>query len=171
MAWIFKIGISRNTKCDNLVGFLKSGHKWWFRDVPTVVSTDHHSDKIATTANSLTSTKISIWMKILKFQLPVALHNTYICMYVLCSVNKEFPRHYLTKNLKITSFGDFKSIYITTTLQNLGTSLVVFGKGWILLQREEECHLPATRWQSSMQLKVHYKTLITQYTYAFILHM
>ena len=27
------------------------------RDVPTVVSTDHHSDKIATTTNSLTSTK------------------------------------------------------------------------------------------------------------------
>ena len=26
--WIFKIGISRNTLCDNLVGFPKSGRKW-----------------------------------------------------------------------------------------------------------------------------------------------
>ena len=33
------------------------------RDVPTVVSTDHHSDKIAITTNSLISTKISTPMK------------------------------------------------------------------------------------------------------------
>ena len=35
------------------------------RDMPTMVSTDHHSDKMATTINSLTSTKISTRMKIL----------------------------------------------------------------------------------------------------------
>ena len=29
------------------------------RDVPTVVGTNHHSDKMTTTTNSLTSTKIS----------------------------------------------------------------------------------------------------------------
>ena len=29
------------------------------RDVPTVVGTDHHSDKMTTTTNSLTNTKIS----------------------------------------------------------------------------------------------------------------
>ena len=32
-------------------------------NVPTVVSIIHHSDKITTTMNSLTGTKISVWMK------------------------------------------------------------------------------------------------------------
>ena len=37
------------------------------RDVPTVVGTSHHSDKTATTTTSLTSTKISASMKMLKY--------------------------------------------------------------------------------------------------------
>ena len=53
----------------------------YVRDVPTVVSTDHHSDKIATTTNLLISTKISIPMKMLSLncQLLYVTH-TYIHM-------------------------------------------------------------------------------------------
>ena len=58
------------------------------RDVPTVVSTDHHSDKIATTTNSLISTKKSTPMKMLNLncQLLYVTHS-YICTYVVSTRN------------------------------------------------------------------------------------
>ena len=47
-----------------------------YRDVPTVVGSAHHSDKIVTTTDSLISTKISTPMKMLSlnFQLLYVIH-------------------------------------------------------------------------------------------------
>ena len=58
------------------------------RDVPTVLGTDHHSDKIATTTNSLLSTKISIPIKMLNLNCQLL----YVTHTHICSVYKEFPR-------------------------------------------------------------------------------
>ena len=59
-------------------------HKGCVHSGLAVVGTDHHSDKIATTTNSLISTKISTPMK-----MPAALCNTYtyICTYVVSTRN------------------------------------------------------------------------------------
>ena len=40
------------------------------------------------------------------------------------SVYKESPRHYLSTEIKYHKFWMFRTHYITTTLQNLGTSLL-----------------------------------------------
>ena len=63
-----------------------------------VVGTDHHSEKIATTTNSLTTTKISTFMKILSLN-----YQQNICMYIH-SVYKESPRHYLRIEIKDHNF-------------------------------------------------------------------
>ena len=65
-----------------------------------MVNTDHHSDKIATTTNLLTSAKRSTQMK--KFSLNYQqLYTTH--MYVH-RVYKEFPRHCLSKEIKDHKF-------------------------------------------------------------------
>ena len=76
------------------------------RDVPTVVGTNHHSDKAATTTNSLTSTKISTWMKMLS--LIANCFTQHMCMYVY-SVYKNFPRHCLSIENKDHKLWRFKT--------------------------------------------------------------
>ena len=55
--------------------------------------------------------------------MPAVLCNTYICTYVVSTRNSLGI--IWAQKLKITSFGDLKHFYITTTLHNLGTSLVL----------------------------------------------
>ena len=60
------------------------------RDVPTVVDTDNHSDKMITTTNSLTSTKISASMKMLSLASHLAQNK----------VSTRNPRHSLSIDIK-----------------------------------------------------------------------
>ena len=83
------------------------------RDVPTVVGSgryrpplrknSHHSDKIATTTNSLTSTKI--WKYLVSI---TSWFTQHIRMYIH-SVYKEFPRHYLNIEIENHKFWKFKT--------------------------------------------------------------
>ena len=56
------------------------------RDVSTVVDTDHHSDKIATTTNSLITTKISTAMKMLSINCQL-LYVTHTYVYIVSTRN------------------------------------------------------------------------------------
>ena len=50
----------------------------------------------------------------------------YICSHMyMYSVYKEFPRYKLSMEIKDHKLGDLEHFYITTTLQNLDTSLSV----------------------------------------------
>ena len=74
-----------------------------------VIGTDHHhSDKMTTTTNSLTSTKISALIQMLG----LASHFT-------DKVSTRNPGH----GLKITKFPRLKTLHVTTTLLILGTFL------------------------------------------------
>ena len=53
MAGIFKIGISRNTKCDHLVGFPKSGHIYKAMN-DTALTTTKHKNAIVSLLKSMT---------------------------------------------------------------------------------------------------------------------
>ena len=77
------------------------------RDVPTVVGTSHHSDKITTTINSLTGTKISFWMKMLS--LASCLYKN-LCLQGIQGV-------VWVQKLRITSFEDLKLIMRPPLLQ------------------------------------------------------
>ena len=70
------------------------------RDMPTVVGTDHHSDKIATITNSLTNTKISRRMKILILNSQLV-YNTHTYIH---NVHKESPKHSLSIEIKDHKF-------------------------------------------------------------------
>ena len=61
-----------------------------------LVDTDYHSDKIATTTNSLTSAKRSTQMK--KFSLNF--HLLYTTHTYIHKVYKESPRHFLSIEIK-----------------------------------------------------------------------
>ena len=61
------------------------------KDVPTVVGSNHYSDKMTTTTNSLTDIKISACLVLLA---TLIVHSKHIT-----SVNKE-PSHNLSINIK-----------------------------------------------------------------------
>ena len=89
--------------------------------MPIVVSIDHHSNKIATTTNSLTSAKSQHELKYLV--LIASCFTEHIHTYVR-TVYKESPMQCKSIEIKDHKFWRFKTLYITTTLQNLGTSLI-----------------------------------------------
>ena len=76
------------------------------RHRPPLRKNNHHSDKIATTTNSLDSTKYQHEWKCLTSI--VNCFTQHICTYI-CSVYKEYPRHCLSIEIKDHNFWRFNS--------------------------------------------------------------